>query len=152
MVQISKLLAAAFVLLSMVACAAHVPLASQTRDAEAKAFSEIPDKSKIYVVRTCAYGQRLHDASVDGGPRVSLACQTYTVFVVQPGEHTIAVASTENRELLKLQTAPGENYFIELGWRMGSGTGDVKAMVGLMDDLNGTKAIKRASLVSNEGY
>lgn len=151
MLQPTKAAAFLIVLLT-VACSAKVPLAPQSRDAEAKSFSTLSDKSKIYVVRTCAYGQRLHEVSVDGSDRIYLACQTYTVYVVQPGDHTIAVASTENRELMNLKTSSGKNYFVEMGSRMGSGTGDLRATVKLLDELEGITAIENSRLVSSEGY
>jgi hypothetical protein len=136
----------------LVACSAVVPLASSDMDAEAKLFKKIPDKANIYVIHTVPYVQRLHDVSIDGGVRISLAARTYTVFSVAPGLHTIAVYSTENRELMKLEAQAGSMYFIDMGWKMGSGTGDVKATVGLMSEVEGKEKIKSMHLVSADGY
>lgn len=133
-------------------CAAVVPLESASKDTEAKAFTVVPNKSNIYVIRTCAYGARLHDISLNGGPRISLACQTYTVFSVTPGEHKLAVFSTENREMLKVITRENESYFVEMGWRMGSGAGDVKATIKLLNPPEGMEAVKESHLISSDGY
>ncbi len=133
-------------------CSAMVPLASIDKDAEAKLFKVIPNKSNIYVIHTLAYSQRLHDVTLDGGARVSLAAKTYTAFSVNPGVHTIAVYSTENREFMKLETQAGSNYFIDMGWKMGSGTGDVKVTVELMSESEGMKKIKETQLISSDGY
>lgn len=133
-------------------CAAVVPLESATKHANAKAFQTLRDRSNVYVVRTCSYGQRLHDVSVDGGVRISLACETFTVLAVVPGDHSVAVFSTENREVLRFSASAGQNYFVEMGWRIGSGTGDVKVTVALMNPVDGTRAIKASRLISSEGY
>ena len=46
----------------------------------------------------------------------------------------------------------GENYFIEMGWKIGSGTGDVKVTVALMNTQEGMKAVKESRLISSDGY
>lgn len=133
-------------------CSAVVPLSSAEKDLEAKAFNSIANKSNVYVVRTCAYGGKLHNVSLDGGERISLGCQNYTVFLVEPGEHKFSVFSTENRDMLKLITKPGENYVVEMGWKMGSGTGDVQATVSLLSKEAGVEAVRKAQLISLDGY
>ena len=85
-------------------CEAVVPLESTIKDAEAKSFRTVPNKSNIYVIRTCAYGQKLHDVSLNGGVRISLACHTFSIFSINPGEHKLAVFSSENRDMLKVDT------------------------------------------------
>jgi hypothetical protein len=143
---------ACYLALALCGCAALVPLESATKDIEAKTFQTVPKKSNIYVIRTCAYGGRLHDVSLDGGTRISLACKTYAVFSVNPGEHKLSVFSTENREMLNVVTRENENYFIEMGWRIGSGTGDVKATVVQLNTQEGMKAVKESHLISLDGY
>ncbi len=133
-------------------CSAIVPLASIANDTEAKLFKVMPNKSNIYVIHTLAYSARLHDVTIDGGARISLAAKTYTVFSVDPGVHTIAVYSTENREFMKIETQEGKNYFIDMGWKVGSGTGDVKVTVELMSESEGMKTIKETHLISSDGY
>ena len=90
-------------------CSAVVPLESTTKDVEAKAFKTVDNKSNIYVVRTCDYGQKLHDVSLDGGTRISLGCQNYIVFSTNPGVHKISAFSSENREFEEITTKGGKN-------------------------------------------
>lgn len=133
-------------------CSAVVPLESTTKDIEAKAFRAEKNKSNIYVIRTCAYGQKLHDVSLDGGARISLGCQNYVVFSTNPGAHRISAFSSENREMQEIITKGGENYFVEMGWKMGSGTGDVKVAVTHLNTLEGMKAVRESKLISLDGY
>ena len=139
-----------FVLLS--GCSAVVPLESLDKDMQAKLFETEPNRSIIYVSRVCAYGGKLHEVSLDGGKRISLACQTYTVFKTTSGEHGVSVFSTENMDFLKVKTKENENYFLEMGWRMGSGTGDVKATIVQLTDKEGRERMMNSRLISTVGY
>jgi hypothetical protein len=133
-------------------CSATVPLASPSKDAEAKLFRVAPHKSNIYVVRTVYYAGRLHDVTVDGGARVSLVARSYAVFPVDPGIHSVVVYSTMNREGMTIETREGRNYFIKMGMGMTSGFGDTEATMGSMNEPEGVETIKHARLVSLEGY
>ncbi|HBC3540504.1 hypothetical protein P3698_23060 [Vibrio parahaemolyticus] len=144
---------ASFLFLCMAtACSAVVPLETSNKDLEAKNFDPVENKSKIYVVRPCSYAQKLHDVSLDGGVRISLGCQNYTVFVTNPSEHVFSVFSSENRAMLKIVTKPDEVYFIKMGWKVGSGTGDVKATVSILNTKDGMKTVRESQLISLDGY
>lgn len=139
-------------LFCLFACSAVVPLASSINDNEEKEFKPVAGKSKIYVVRTCDYGGKLHDVSLNGSTRVSLGCQNYTVFLTEPGEQKLSFFSTENREFLVLSTEKNSNYFVEMSWNIGSGTGDVRVTASVLDDYDGMKSIMNAQLISLDGY
>ena len=136
----------------LTACSSVVPLETSNKDLEAKNFELVQNKSKIYVVKPCSYAQKLHDVSLDGGTRISLGCQNYTVFVTDPSEHFFSVFSSENRAMLKIVTQPDELYFIEMGWKVGSGTGDVKATVSILSNKDGMRAVGESQLISLDGY
>lgn len=131
-------------------CAATVPLATAEKDQASRQQISPPGKSRIVVVRSCPYAQKLHEAAVDNGPRIALACQTFTTFNVDPGAHLISAHSTENREVLRLTTVAGQTYYVQLGWRIGSGTGDVRVTVTLLDQAAGAAAVAEAKLVSDD--
>lgn len=135
----------------LVGCSAVVPLESMTKDLEAKEFAPVENKSQIYVVRPCDYG-KLHDVSIDGGTRFSLACQNYIVFLTDPGTHRISAHSSENRDVKNVITNGGKNYFVEMGWKMGSGTGDVRTSLSILNEAEGMKAVRESQLISLSGY
>lgn len=146
-----KLIICSFIYV-LTGCSAVVPLESTNKDVEAKKFKTVENKSNIYVVRTCEYGQKLHDVSLDDGTRISLGCQNYVVFSTMPGVHRISASSSENREMQEIITKGGENYFVEMGWKMGSGTGDVKVTVSQLNAEEGMQAIRNSQLISLNGY
>src|SRR4026209_569881 len=96
-------------------CSATVPMASTTQDMEAKAVQVAADKSAIYVIQSTGYTGELNFASVDKEERVALAAETYTVFTVNPGKHTVTLDGPVNRERVNLNTEAGNTYFIEMG-------------------------------------
>ncbi len=133
-------------------CSATAPLASPAEDAEAKLFKVAPHKSNIYVVRTQYYAGDLHEVAIDGGARVSLVARTYAVFPVDPGVHSIDVYSTMNRANMTIETREGVNYFISMGMGSLGAHGRTKATVKLMSESKGIEEVKKARLVSREGY
>lgn len=148
--MMSKALATLAICLLLASCAATVPLATAEKDQAAK-YSPAPSgKSKVYVIRTCPWAGKLHDVAMDGGSRIALACKTYALFTVEAGNHVVSAASSENREVLRLQTAPDESYYIDMGWRVGTGTGDLRVSLGLMGATAGKLALNEAQLVSDE--
>lgn len=133
-------------------CSATVPLAPMAEDVEAKTFRVMPGKSNIYVVRRPTYAAKLHDVAIDGGQRISLTANTFIVFSVDPGRHIVTLYSTENRVNLRVVTQEGKSYFVKMGWKIGSGQGDVRVTGGLVSESKGRKYIKEARLVSLDGY
>lgn len=54
--------------------------------------------------------------------------------------------------MLKIVTKPDEVYFIKMGWKVGSGTGDVKATVSILNTKDGMKTVRESQLISLDGY
>jgi hypothetical protein len=133
----------------LLGCSAVVPMASATQDAEAKALRVAQDKSAIYVIRSMAFASDLHFATVDKDERVAFAAETYAVFTLTPGEHTLTFESAVNREKLRLNTEPGKIYFIEMDWGYAGGHGRVKVEPHLVSETEGKELLKRANLVSS---
>jgi hypothetical protein len=91
-------------------------MAPQEMDVAAKHFEPSAGKANIYVTRTSAY--RAGDPVilvVDGKFRGSLLPNTYFLFEVDPGTHTVAVLGFGNREVVTLHTEAGQNYFLAVG-------------------------------------
>ena len=126
-----------------------VPMASTAQDAEAKAVRVATGKSAIYIIRSAAYASELHFVTVDKEERVALAAQTYTVFTVNPGEHTVTLDSAVNREKLKLNTEAGKAYFIEMGYAWAGGVGHVQVAARVVSEPEGKELLIRAQLVSS---
>lgn len=102
--------------------AARVPLAEPAAERESKTFAVPPDRSLIYVVRIGGYisGEwQLFRVYLDGQEHGSLAPQTYFVFEVEPGQHTVAVSGRENQEVLKVSAQAGRAYFLGIRSRIG---------------------------------
>jgi hypothetical protein len=124
-------------------------MASTTQDAEAKAIRVPTGKSAIYIIRSAAYSSELHFATVDKEERVALAAQTYAVFTVNPGEHTVTLDSAVNRERLKVNTEAGKAYFIDMGYAWAGGVGHLKVAPFIVSEHEGKELLSRAKLVSS---
>ena len=87
-------------------------------------------------------GHLLH-LVVDGKFIGSIAYNTYFLFEVDPGTHTVAVLSI-NMEFVTLGTEAGQNYFLAVGARMGLVAG--QSWIEPLDDEEGREAVLETSL------
>jgi hypothetical protein len=99
-------------------CAA-VPMASLDQDAEAKKFDVPADKARIYVYRNESIGGAVPmTVSLDGRVMGRTAMQTYFMWDVPPGKHTVT-SHAEDVSNLTLETAPGKAYYVWQEVKMG---------------------------------
>jgi len=131
-------------------CSATVPLASTTQDMAAKAVNVAADKSAIYVIQSTGYTGELNFANVDKEERVALAAETYTVFTVNPGKHTVTLDGPVNRERLSLNTEAGNTYFVEMGYGWAGGFGHLKVTASVLNESEGRELLGRAKLVASQ--
>ena len=131
-------------------CSATVPLASTTQDMEAKAAKVTADKSTIYVIQSTGYTGELNFANVDKEERVALAAETYTVFTVNPGKHTVTLDGPVNRERVDLNTEAGNIYFIEMGYGWAGGFGHLKVTANVVNESEGKQLLAKTKLVASK--
>lgn len=99
-------------------CAA-VPMASLDQDAEAKKFSVPAGQSRIYVYRNESIGGAIPmTVSLDGRVMGRTAMQTFFVWDVAPGKHTVT-SHAEDVSNLILETAAGKDYYVWQEVKMG---------------------------------
>jgi hypothetical protein len=97
--------------LTLAGCAT-VPMASMEQDSAAKGFATPPDLSRIYLYRNKSFGGAIPlTVSLDGKTMGQTGPNTYFVWDVSPGEHTVTSYS-EDVSTLNLTTAPGRAYYI----------------------------------------
>jgi hypothetical protein len=124
-------------------CAATVPMAMATLDAEAKQFVPPAGQSNVYVFRSGGPGWAIaFQVQLDGRVIGSIAPNTYHLAAVEPGDHTIAASSNENSRMVRFRALAGQSYFFEIEPQMGW----VSARVGLeqVDDEHGRKGVLEA--------
>ena len=73
---------------------------------------------------------------------------TYTVFIVNPGKHTVTLDGPVNRERLNLNTEAGNVYFIEMGYAWAGGFGHLKVTASVVNESEGKELLGRAKLVA----
>jgi hypothetical protein len=101
-------------ILFLMGCAS-VPMAPQEMDVAAKRFEPSAGKANIYVTKTTFVGSgHALNLLVDGEFRGAIAHNTYFLFEVDPGTHTVAVVDYDIK-VVTLHTKAGENYFLEVG-------------------------------------
>lgn len=99
-------------------CAA-VPMASLDQDAEAKKFAVPADKARIYVYRNESIGGAVPmTVSLDGRVMGRSAMQTYFMWDLPPGKHTIT-SHAEDVSNLTLETVTGNAYYVWQEVKMG---------------------------------
>lgn len=109
-----KIAAILAVLLSVLAGCASTPQASSQRDAEAKQFRSHPATSAIYVYRTDRpIDESDTDLYVDGRLIGATLALSFFRVDVNPGMHVLNGMGPDQGSL-KLETRPGQVYFVEL--------------------------------------
>ena len=142
---------ALFMSILIFGCAA-APKASQADNVEAKKFVTSNTESTIYVFRTgtlvgAAIG---FEVSLDGKILGTVAPNTFHMVKVEPGDHSIAVSSTENNDFKNITTEPGENYFFKVHPKMGVVT--ARAGITMVSKEEGMKMVRKGNLLETMLY
>jgi hypothetical protein len=88
--------------LTLAGCAT-VPMASMEQDSAAKGFATPPDLSRIYLYRNKSFGGAIPlTVSLDGKTMGQTGPNTYFVWDVSPGEHTVTSYSEAWPRLLRV--------------------------------------------------
>lgn len=112
---------------------ASTPQATHERDAQAKQFGSAPDTAAVYIYRT----DTAVDDSVlwiDGRLIGSTLPRAYFRIHLDPGDHVLTGFAADNGRF-KLQTRPGEVYFISLNLATG------QSHFRLVPEATGRKAV-----------
>ncbi len=126
-----------------------VPLAPQDIDVAAKRFEPQEGKVNIYVTRTSIVGSAfLFSLVLDGKPRGSIAYDTYFLFKLDPGTHTVVVRRSSGwssaSDTITFNTEAGHNYFLAVGGTL-SFFG-ANPWIERLDDEEGREAVLETSL------
>lgn len=109
-----KILTLLVFLLAALGGCASTPQASLQRDAEAKQFRTHPATSAIYVYRTDRHAEESGtDLYVDGRLIGATLQQSFFRIDVNPGGHVLNGMGPD-QGWLKMETRPGQIYFVEL--------------------------------------
>lgn len=112
---IPKTLPLFVLLLAALAGCASTPQAPRQRDAEAKQFITYPGTAAIYVYRTDLHSDNDDDSVlyVDGRLIGATLRRTFFRVNVNPGVHLLNGMGPDQGSL-RIETRPGQNYFVEL--------------------------------------
>lgn len=116
---------------------ASTPQATPQRDADAKQFVGHPGYAGIYVYRPDTHRPEVNDPVLHVDDRLlgAVLPRSFFRFDTQPGAHVI-YGSTFGSTELKLETRPGELYFVQLNVIGGS------ARLALVDPETAKRAIR----------
>lgn len=144
--MIKKLiLAAALVASAVLTGCASVPMASEQMDIQAKQFTTVPDKAKIYIYRDENMGAAVKMPVLINGMSVGdTVAKSYILREVEPGEQVI-VSKTENDAELKLTAEAGTNYYVWQEVKMGAFS--ARSKLHLVDTDKGQKSIAECKLI-----
>jgi hypothetical protein len=114
------ILAVAVIALSLAGCmTVSVPMAADTADAQAKAFTPQPGMANIYVYRDTGFGWAASiPISINGQVVGQTVGHTYCAAQVPPGIYTV-VALAENTSSVAITVQAGQNYFVQQNISMG---------------------------------
>jgi hypothetical protein len=105
---------------------ASVPMAPLEADSHAKLFFKPQNKAVIYLFRDTVFGgESALAVYLDNKYAGHTAANTYCMWIVSPGEHTIR-SQAEDVSILRINTVVGKQYFVRqelsLGWAMARST------------------------------
>lgn len=124
---------------------ASVPKASPEQDARAKTFAVAAGKANIYLYRNESMGGAVKmDVALDGKPMGQTAAQTYFMFEVTPGKHTIT-SKAENEVMQEVIAEAGKNYFIWQEVKMG--VMYARNKLNVVDEATGRAGVAECSLI-----
>lgn len=131
--------------LSLVACAS-VPMESPEKDAAAKNFKAQPGKARIYVYRNEFFGAAVRlKVKLDGKEAGMTASETFMLFDVPPGKHTVASETESGWDELALNCQSGKVYYVWQEVKMGMFHPNSK--LHLKDAAEGRKGVQECKLV-----
>ncbi|MDX1537064.1 DUF2846 domain-containing protein [Arsukibacterium sp.] len=144
--MIKKLVLAATLLASIILTGcASVPMATPEMDSQAKQFTTVPDKAKIYIYRDETMGAAVKMPVLLNGMSVGdTVAKSYILREVEPGEHTI-LSKTENDAELTLTANAGTNYYVWQEVKMGAFA--ARSKLHLVDEAKGQKSVNACKLV-----
>ena len=134
-------------LVSAIAGCTSIQMASNEANTLAKTFSSEKGKSILYVVQDGGYtpGMALFQITVNGQPQGSLAGWTFHRMSLNPGKHTIVATTSENEELLEVETTADSIIFVSvpsaIGWAV-IRVGDMR----ILSESEGKAAVLEANL------
>jgi hypothetical protein len=142
------LLLAAVVFTGLMSACASVPMATMEEDTNAKKFEVSSDQSRIYVYRNETFGGAIKIAvTLDGKMMGQTAPNTYFMWDVAPGDHTISCIG-ENVIEFDLSTRPGTSHFV---WReMKMGMWSAGCALHEVDAATGKAAVMDTKLIQPE--
>lgn len=134
--------------LTMLSGCATVPMSSSDKDLQAKKFATIPDKSSIYIYRDESYGGAIK-VTLSLNDKVIGQTAPYTFFRIDtaPGNQKITCHSEVTRDL-RLQTKPGQLYFVRQEMKLGLLIARCKVYE--VSPLVGKEAIKKCKLAQHK--
>jgi len=134
--------------LSLVACAS-VPMESPEQDAAAKNAKPGPGQSLIYVYRNEVFGAAIKLAiTLDGKLAGETASETYFLFKVPAGKHTIASEAEGDWSKLTIDCKAGKTYYVWQEVKMGMFAPNSKLQ--LMDPMEGRKDVEECKLIKSQ--
>ncbi len=126
---------------------ASVPMASAERDSQAKTFTVKPGFSNIYVYRNESFGAALKfDVELDGRFVGQTASNSYFVFEVQPGKHSL-ISKAENDSVLEVNAEAGKNNFVWQEVKMGLIIARNKLQI--VDETTGKAGVAECKLIES---
>jgi hypothetical protein len=135
-------------MLFLVGCdATTVPMAPKNDDLAAKGFRALPGRSAIYVYRAETYGYAVAmNVALDGKIQGGTGPQTYFLFDVDPGRHTVQ-SLTENISSVVLSTEPGQTYFV---WQeVKTGVAQARSELHVVTDKVGRHDVQNCKLIQS---
>ncbi len=126
---------------------ATVSMAPMEQDAAAKAFVSPSDLSRIYLYRNDTFGGALPiTVSLDGKTMGRTGPQTYFMWDVSPGEHTI-ISRAADVDSLTLNTVRGRAHYV---WQeVEPGLWSVRSQLQEVDETTGQSNIRECKLAQS---
>lgn len=139
------LLAAAILTTAVISGCATVPMANADLDTQAKQFTTVPGKAKIYIYRNESMGAAVKMPVLLNGMSVGdTVAKSYILREVEPGEQTI-ISKTENDAELTIQAEAGTNYYVWQEVKMGAFA--ARSKLHLMDEKKGQSDVLECKLI-----
>lgn len=141
-----KLFIVATIALTLVGCAATVPMESPAKDAQAKQFLAKPDMAGVYVYRNESFGKAVKlPLEIDGKTIGQTGYETYFFAEVAPGTHKVTTRA-ENTTELTIDAIAGKLYYVWQEVKMGVWA--PKAKLQLVDEATGKEGVSDCNLAS----
>ncbi|OZB58657.1 MAG: hypothetical protein B7X39_16280 [Lysobacterales bacterium 14-68-21] len=130
----------------MMSGCASVPMASTSADAQAKAFTPVPDKAVLYIYRNETMGAAIKmPLLVDGVSVGDTAAHTYVRKELSPGQHTIT-SKTEKDSTLTIDMLAGRIYYVWQEVKMGMFS--ARSALHQVDAEQGQKGVGESKLIN----